>query len=190
MKAKNLGIFSAILASVCCLGPLILVLVGLGSLGIGVAIGRYHWWFLGVGVLLIIITWRFYFKEKKSCDLKACQMENKKATLIILIAATLVVAFFVGLNFYTYIGKSSSITPSFSKENLESVVIPVEGMTCFTCEVAVSSALKKIDGVISSKASAKEGIVKINYDPSRTNMNQLVAIINKTGYKAKLSGDK
>lgn len=50
MKAKKLGIFSAILASICCLGPLILVLIGLGSLGIGAVISRYHWWFLGGGI--------------------------------------------------------------------------------------------------------------------------------------------
>ena len=33
MKAERLGILSALLASVCCVTPLILVLLGLGSLG-------------------------------------------------------------------------------------------------------------------------------------------------------------
>lgn len=100
MKAKNLGIFSAFFASICCLGPLILVLVGLGGLGLGAVIGKYHWWFLGGGILLLIIAWRYYFKEKKSCELKSCQMENKHLTQIRLTIATLVVVFFVGLNLY------------------------------------------------------------------------------------------
>lgn len=104
MKAKNLGIFSAIFASICCVGPVVLILLGLGTLGIGAIIGKYHWWFLSAGILLIIIAWRYYFKEKKTCDLRACQMENKKLTLFILVIATLIVIFFIGLNLYMYFG--------------------------------------------------------------------------------------
>lgn len=186
MKAQKIGIFSAIFASVCCVGPLVLILLGLGTLGIGAVIGKYHWWFLGIGVLLIIVAWRYYFKEKKVCNLKGCQMENKTRTLIFLITATLIVAFFVILNLYTYIGKSSSATVSSSNTNLEAVVIPVKGMTCFTCEVTVSSALKKVEGVVEATASAKEGKAKVSYDPAKTDITQLVEAINKTGYIASM----
>ena len=185
MKAKNLGIFSALFASICCVGPLILVLVGLGSLGIGAVIGRYHWLFLGGGVLLIIVAWFSYFKERESCQLNTCEMKSKKATLIILlISATFIVIFFAGLNLYAYLGKSTALSTTSSKSNLENVIIPVEGMTCLTCEITVASSLKKVDGVISASASAKEKSAKVIYDSKRTNIEQLVEAINKTGYKA------
>lgn len=186
MKAKNLGIFSAIFASICCVGPLLLILLGLGTLGIGVVIGRYHWWFVGCGVFLISVAWKYYFKEKRACDLKACQMENKRITLITLVIATLIVTFFVGLNLYTYLGKSSEVRPISSLANLRYIEIPVEGMTCFTCELTVSTALKKIDGVIEATASAKEKKAKVRFDPTRTNIERLIETINKTGYKASL----
>ncbi|MEW6008221.1 MAG: cation transporter [Candidatus Omnitrophota bacterium] len=189
MKAKNLGIFSAIFASICCVGPLLLVMVGLGSLGIGAVIGKYHWWFVGAGVLLIIIAWKYYFKERRACNLKGCQMENKQATLITLIVATIIVAFFVGLNLYTYTAKPSSIIPKTSVANLESIIIPVKGMTCLTCELTVSSSLKKVDGVIEATASAKEGKVKVAFDPKKTNLNKLIEAVNKTGYKASAPGE-
>lgn len=184
MKAKNLGIFSALFASICCFGPLILVLVGLGSLGIGAVIGRYHWLFLGGGVLVLTLAWSYYFKEKRTCDLKACQMENKRTTQIILTLATLIVTFFAGLNLYTYLGKSSKITKTTVIVNSKTIVIPVEGMTCLTCELTVTSALKKVEGVISASASAKENSAKVIYDPDRTNIKQLVEAIHKTGYTA------
>lgn len=111
MKAKNIGIFASIFASICCIVPLVLILLGLGTLGIGAIIGKYHRHFLGVGVLLILVAWWYYFKEKMSCKLKGCQMENKTKTLVILIIATLIIAFFVALNLYTYIGKSCCIIP-------------------------------------------------------------------------------
>jgi hypothetical protein len=55
MKAKQAGILSAILASICCVGPLLLIAIGLGS---GAAIvGRDHWFFLIGGVA--VLTWGF-----------------------------------------------------------------------------------------------------------------------------------
>jgi len=186
MKAKNLGIFSALFASICCLGPLILVLVGLGSLGIGAFLGRYHWLFLGGGILLIILAWSYYFKEKRACDLKACQMENKRMTQIILLFATLIVIFFVGLNLYTYFGKSFNAAKTATITNTKTLVIPVEGMTCLTCEITVASALKKLKGVISASVSAKEKAAKVIYDPNKTDINRLIETINKTGYKASM----
>ena len=67
MKAKGLGILSAITASVCCLGPIVLIVLGLGSLGLGAALGKYHWYFIFAAALILSFAWRSYFKEKKSC---------------------------------------------------------------------------------------------------------------------------
>jgi len=186
MKAKNLGIFASVFASICCLGPILLILLGLGTLGIGAIIGKYHWWFLSGGILLITIAWRAYSKEKRTCELKSCQMENKRLTQVILILATLIVIFFTGLNLYSYLGKSLNNHESAAVINTKTVIIPVEGMSCFTCEVTVTSALKKVEGVISAVASAKEKSAKVVYDPSKTNISHLIEAINKTGYKASM----
>lgn len=186
MKAKNLGIFSAIFASICCVGPVVLILLGLGTLGIGAVIGKYHWWFLGVGILLITIAWRAYFKEKRTCELRACQMENKRLTQIILMLATIIIIFFVGLNLYSYLGKSLNNNESTAMINTKTVIIPVDGMSCFTCEVTVTSGLKKVEGVISATASVKKKSAKVIYDPSKTNIEHLIEAVNKTGYKASM----
>lgn len=187
MKAKNLGIFASVFASICCVGPLLLILLGLGTLGIGALIDKYHWWFLGGGVLLITIAWRAYFKEKRTCELKACLMENKRPTQIILMLATLIVIFFVGLNLYSYVGNPSHYDkPSAVVNNAKTVIIPVEGMTCFTCEVTVTQVLKKVEEVVSASASVKNKSAKVVYDPNRTGIEQLIEAINKTGYRASM----
>jgi len=186
MKASKLGILSATIASICCLGPLLLILLGLGSLGIGAAIGRYHWYFIIAALFLLTFAWRSYLKKKKSCDLKTCKMENKKITLFTLIMSTLIVAIFVALNIYTYVVQKDFADERTGTELIETAIIPVEGMTCFTCEIAVSSSLKKVKGVVSANASAKEGKAHVKYDPSKTSIRQLIEAINKTGYKANL----
>lgn len=190
MKVSNLSILSALVASLCCLGPFLLIILGLGSLGINVVIGKYHWHLIATGIILVTLSWCRYFKERKICSFKGCQMINKKVTLVALTISTLIVSTFVGLNVYTY-----AIQKNYDKEKsiaalskTETASIPVEGMTCFTCEFSVSSALKKLDGVVSVKASAKEGVAWVNYDSDIININQLIETINKTGYKAILPG--
>lgn len=186
MKSGKLGILSALVASICCLGPVLLIFLGLGSLGIGAAIGKYHWYFITGAVVLLVFSWRDYLKDKKTCALEGCRVENKKITMSILLTATLVVAIFAGLNLYTYAGGKGFSNVKRGSEIIEGKtdIIPVKGMTCVSCEFAVSSALKKVDGVTNAMASAKEGKAQVTYDPSKTNVKELIETINKTGYKA------
>lgn len=175
MRVSKLGILSVLIASVCCLGPVLLILLGLGSLGIGAAIGKYHWYFIIAAFILLSFEWRSYLKKKRACDLKACKMENKRITLATLIISTSIVALFAGLNLYTYVVKKDFSEKKTVIETVETktAMIPVEGMTCFTCELTVSSAIKKVEVVVAAKASAKEGKVQVKYDPSEASVSQL-----------------
>jgi hypothetical protein len=66
MKAKQAVTFSAILASICCIGPLLLISIGLGS---GAAfVGRYHWFFLIAGIAVLMWAWVKYLRNKTACD--------------------------------------------------------------------------------------------------------------------------
>jgi copper chaperone CopZ len=193
MKAARLGILSAITASVCCLGPVLLVLAGLGSLGFGALIGRYHWWFIAAAIVLLAVAWRSYFREAGRCRTARCEMAGGKRTRTALLLASVVVAVFVSLNLYTYAGQRRSARQDAAgpmSEQLASVVIPVEGMTCFTCELTVESSVKNLPGVRSVDAKVTESAAYVDYDPARVKVEDLVAAINKTGYKARRPKDQ
>lgn len=192
MNAARLGILSALTASVCCLGPVLLVLAGLGSLGFGALIGRYHWWFIGAAIALLTYAWRSYLKEVRRCKAASCEVARGKMTRTVLTLASVVVAVFVGLNLYTYASQSSAARPqaaSAVRGSLTSVTIPVEGMTCFTCELTVKSSLKGLAGVRSADAKVKDAAAYVEYDPSQVSVAQLIEAINKTGYKASRPSD-
>jgi len=182
MKAKNLGIFSALFASACCAVPLILIFLGLGSLGIGAALSKYHYIFLSGGSIMLILAWSYYLRELKRCRANNCQLENKRKTLATLIIATIIVGLFAILNLYPHIKQDSEFN-STARSDLKTVVIPVNGMTCFTCEIAVSSALKKVDGVIKAEASVRDKSARVLYDPSKVSVKELEEAIKRTGYK-------
>ena len=188
MKAQKLGILSALTASVCCLGPVLLVLLGLGGLSFGALIGRYHWWFIVAAIALLTVAWRSYLKEAGQCRTTRCEMAGGTRTRTALLLASMVVAVFIGLNLYTYASQQRHAhqdTANPTRGQLVSVAIPVEGMTCFTCELTVASSLKRLAGVQSAEAKVNEGTAYVRYDPARVSLDALIAAINKTGYHAK-----
>jgi copper chaperone CopZ len=187
MKAKQAGILSVILASTCCIGPLLLIAIGLGS---GAAlVGRYHWFFLIGGIAVLIWAWAKYLREKTACDCEHKPMPGRRSGMFTLLIATLIVLGFGSLNISRYVFASMPVsvqTRTQLANDLNRVVIPVEGMTCATCEIAVRHALKRIDGVKSARVSVATKTATVDYEPGRTNPEQLVAAINSTGYRATL----
>ena len=137
--------------------------------------------FVLTAALLLGIAWRSYFKEKKSCEAKLCEMEGQKMTKAILLVATTVVLTFAGLNLYTY--AKSSPAQELNAQGVQ-MAIPVEGMTCFTCETTVQSAVSKLPGIYDVKASAKEKTAWVSYDPKKTSPEHIITAINETGFKA------
>src|SRR3989338_2949094 len=129
MKSDKLGILSALFASVCCVTPLLLVFLGLGSLGIGAVLGRFHWWFLGAALVLLTVAWRRYFQERRRCATEQCEMASGTPIRWTLLIASLVVTAFAGLNVYTFAGQrqQTAATPGNPSSTATEVGIPVEG---------------------------------------------------------------
>lgn len=98
MKAKILGIGSAVAASLCCLGPAMLAAVGLGGLGLAVVFIRHSGWFVLAAVVLLLVAWGSYWREATRCRQLACQMRGRWLTLAILIPASLIVGYFVWMH--------------------------------------------------------------------------------------------
>lgn len=184
-SAGKAGIVSAILASACCIGPLLLVAVGLG--GGAAFLGRYHWLFLAAGVGVLTWAWIKFIREKRACDCEGKPMASRRAGLFMLLAATAIVLGFGALNISRYVRPvPAAETRAEPSAGLARATIPVEGMTCATCEFSVNSALRRIDGVKSSDARAASNAAVVDYDPKKASIAKLVEAINATGYRATL----
>src|SRR5882724_12114866 len=105
MKAKSVGIFAALLAMTCCIGPLLVVAIGLGS---GAAfVGRYHWLFLIAGIAVLTWAWAKYLREKTVCDCEHKTMQGRRSGMFTLLIATVIVLGFGSLNIGRYIFASA-----------------------------------------------------------------------------------
>jgi mercuric ion transport protein len=185
MKAKQAGILSALLASICCAGPLLLVAIGLGS---GASfVGRYHWLFLIGGIAVLTWAWTKYLREKTICDCEHKPMAGQRSAMLTLLVTTVLVLGFAGLNTSRYVFASAPVTAQTQLANgLNRIVISVEGLNCVTCEIPVRHALRRIDGVRAAQVSAATKTATVDYEPAKTNPEQLIATINSTGYRASL----
>ena len=190
-KAGMLGALSALFASVCCGVPLLLIVLGLGGLGFGSVFGRYHWYFTGIGVVLLAGAWYVFLRERSRIRARGAEMRNARFTTAMLAIATIAVAGFGVLNVSSALGLGSKAeevahASTTSSAELAQVVLPVEGMTCVTCEWGIEKALSKLDGVVEAKASAAEQKVLVRYEPGKVTFEQMIEAVDSTGYKASM----
>ena len=190
-SAGALGALSATLASVCCGLPLLLIALGLGGLGFGSVLGKYHWYFTGAGGALLSAAWFVFLRERSRLRAVGSEIRNARVTPALLAIATIAVLGFGALNVVSALGlgpkaREVARATSSSSGEMAQVVLPVEGMTCVTCEWGIEKALAKLDGVIEAKASSSEHKVLVRYEPGHVTFEQMIEAVDSTGYKASM----
>lgn len=196
MKDKLLsggGIITALLASLCCITPVLAVLGGLGGIATTFSFLEPLRPFL-IGLTVIVLGYAFYkaYKPKKNSDIEcACETDekpkfiNSKKFLWII---TTVSALLITFPYY-----SKALFPSDNQNvvivqsnNIVKAKLNIEGMTCTGCEESVDYALKSEAGVVSATSSYKTGIAYVEYDKTKIKPEQLKnAVEEKVGYKVK-----
>ena len=58
----------------------------------------------------------------------------------------------------------------------------ITGMKCGGCEKAVQEAVDAVPGVISSKASAKDGVLEVEFDETKTGLDAIKHAVKAKGY--------
>lgn len=65
---------------------------------------------------------------------------------------------------------------------MDKLNLAISGMTCGHCVAAVSSALKKVEGVTVNRVNV--GSASVSYDPSLTGPEEIREAIKAAGYPA------
>ncbi len=102
--------------------------------------------------------------------------------------------FFVALAFYAgavqaqqSTTKKGSQTTSKKAETMKTIKVEVKGMSCQEgCANGLDAMFKKVPGVITSKTSFDNSESEITFDASKITEKEIVAVIEKKGFAAKL----
>lgn len=92
MKAGAIGASlvawgGAVLSSLCCLLPLAVIVLGLGSGAFMAVTMRYSWLLIPAGVLGVATGFVLYARERRRCDALGCRMAGSRVTLALLVVA-------------------------------------------------------------------------------------------------------
>ncbi len=91
VKSGAVSFLSALAASLCCLLPLAVILLGLGSGAFMATTMKYRGILLPLGIGGVALGYFLYFRERRRCRTLACRMVGAKLNLTLLIFATVVV---------------------------------------------------------------------------------------------------
>ncbi len=64
------------------------------------------------------------------------------------------------------------------------VVFALEGMTCASCAMRIEKGLKKVTGVKEASVNLATEQGTVTYDPTQTNVEQMIQKVETIGYKA------
>ena len=79
---------------------------------------------------------------------------------------------------------SPAVSMEGKPEDGSRVVLDLEGMTCASCAMRIEKGLKKAPGVIEANVNLATEKASVVYDPSQTNLEQMVRSVEAVGYKA------
>lgn len=188
MKETVAGIGSvalAFLASFCCIGPLLGVVLGIGGLGAAASLEAYRPYFLGVTFVFLGTAFYFTYGRKEACqDGETCQTgRGRRWQRVLLWIATVFALVFMSVPYLSAGCPQTAITTEAGP--VKQVVLPVEGMTCGGCAISVKAALKGLKGVREAKVDVDKGEAVITYAEGEVTVDQMVRAINSTGFRAR-----
>lgn len=188
------AVAAAAAASLCCIGPLVFVALGLGAFGASAVFESLRPYLLGAAVLLLAFGfYRAYFRRAEAACApgEACATKpSGRATRAALWVAALSVIAFALSPYY-----AGALTRRLSARNAQPAAVQpataratfkVSGMTCAGCEETIKLALQQTPGVRASEVSYDRGEAVFEYDPSVTDVTKIRKAIDETGYTCEI----
>jgi len=204
MKEERLAtggaVVAAAAASLCCTGPLLFVLLGLGAFGAAAAFDAARPYLLGAAVLLLAFGfYRAYFRRAaadcapgEACAAKPAGRAGRAALWL---ASAAVLAFALSPYYTGALARRTTTKPvtpeatplvSAPQPAVAKATFKVSSMTCAGCETTIKLTLDKTPGVRRSEVSYDRGEAVVEYDPAVTTPEKLRYAISETGYPAEV----
>jgi copper chaperone CopZ len=192
-KLSSTGaVVAAIVASLCCIGPVVVALIGIGSIGAFAAFEAYRPYLVGVTVLLLGLAFYLaYRKREVMCEDGSCKIESagkwNKLTVWLAAALAAVAIAFPSFDF-TNANAAHVMLNQQRKQNATVVaVLEIEGMDCKGCAKGLEATLSRAAGVKNAAVEFEKSRAVVEYDSTKTSVQRLLAVVDETGFKAKPS---
>lgn len=183
------GIITAVVASLCCIGPVLVALVGIGSVGAFAVFEAYRPYLIGATVLLLGVAFSLVYRKREvHCEDGTCKIQDAgKWNKVGIWSATFLAAIAIA---FPYLGVTPSSSVNTGVQGNAVVTLSIEGMDCNACAKGVEGSLASIKGVRKANVEYEEGKAVIEYDPATVKPNAFVDRVNKNGFTAAIIEQK
>ncbi len=192
MKRSNISaagsVLSAIVASLCCIGPALLAIVGVGSIGILGTLDVYRPYFIGLTVILLALAFYLtYRKREVACEDGTCKVVKAGKWNKVGVWTSAIIA--LGAIAFPYVNfaqpaKAPTVTQSNAEGHYATAVLNIKGMDCQACASGLQASLSQMTGVESAVVKYKHKSALIKYNPARVVPASFVSFLDKAGYKS------
>ncbi len=185
------SLVAGLLASACCIGPLLLGALGLGSLGFAAALAPLRPWFLGLTGGLLAVGFYVAYRPRKvevcapgeACA-KPASRRMQRAGLWIVAGLALALATYPSWGARLSAPRASA---GASQAALTVVTLDVHGMTCAACAGEIERELRQVAGVVRADVSFERRRAEIAVGTAHPKTEVLVAAVEKVGYRASVA---
>lgn len=178
---------AAIAASACCVGPLVLMFLGISGAWIGTltALAPYQPIFMTVAVVLLGLSfYKMYHKPKEEECAPGSYCASPSAGRFNKIILWIFTAAIAGLLMFPYAAPYVFAGTAKDGAQTQEATFSVKNMTCASCLIPVRRAIGKLDGVESAKVTVKPGMAVVIYDPAKVKPADIAKAITNAGYPA------
>ncbi len=187
------AIFAAILASACCILPLVFGALGLSAVALAGLFESVRTYLLMLTAGLLAAGFYYnYFRKEECAPGEACEAPRpglrrfNRSMLWLGTVAVIALAFFpsyAGL----FAGEEIPAKATLGAVPSETVVLEVSGMTCEACAVSIQQELAQVPGVLRAAVTydSSEAVVEVEKD-ARPTEAELTSAVERAGYSAAL----
>lgn len=207
-------LFSALLASACCWLPLLLLVLGLSTIGIAQILEQFRPFFLGITFTLLATAFYFTYRPQRSrlvpdkgqsisnsclpppqteqCCSPSGSMQVQRLQRGALWFVTIIVLAFAF--FPSYVGKliesgKDSLASSY-RDSGRTLTFQVKGMTCAGCATVLRQQLLQVPGVRAVDVDFKTGRAHVVFEKGKeVPSSALAGVVKKAGYIPVLSSE-
>lgn len=189
------GVVSALLASLCCLGPLVALLLGAGTFAAASWFAAWRPVFLAITFALLGAGWVFALRRRRaSCATEgaACASDRGgRASFLLLVFATLAAGGFAAYPLVAgrVAAAVSDHAPTGANQtpiatDVRTLTVRIPSMDCEACAAGIAATLRREPGVVSAEVTYATKDAIIRYDAAATTSARIVAAIDATGFPA------
>lgn len=195
------SIVAAIVASFCCILPIVFAIAGLSIAGASAAFAPWRPYLLGLTFALLGRGFYYAYRPaRRRCEagIACARPEVSRSSRIGLWIATVLVLAFAAFPYYsgplaewTLSDRGSapaSLKPlpaAATQAKVQRVVLVVEGMDCTACASSIEKQLKAIPGVSKASVSYEKGRAEVEYDASAVRLAQIESAIKEQGFRTR-----